>query len=500
VGGPKAQSERFTFTAYPDDPAISMTEETTTFLDRTMGRLVDVWRDIADGTRRALGEGLRPDLPDEDASRFRRRIAECLDGRGGEVSARARAADLGRSYLTLDPTGRVRFLRILATEFGVDRKAIDAAIEAVREAENDEARTAAEAALREALVPARVKLLTQFNGLPEGVKFLIDMRAETVAFSRDHPELRPLEADLKALLTAWFDIGFLELSRITWDSSASILEKLAAYEAVHEIQSWSDLKNRLDSDRRFFAFIHPRMPDEPLIFVEVALVVGMADNVQTLLDETAPAIDPGKADTAIFYSISNAQRGLAGISFGGFLIKRVVDALKAEYPNLKAFATLSPLPGFAQWFDGRLAELAEDPDRDDGPALSATEARALNRLAGSDNPYAGLAQLLADRWRESPETETAVRRPVLRFAAHYLMREKRGDRARDPVANFHLTNGARLERLNWMADTSHRGLQQSFGVMVNYLYKLPEIEENHEAYTDNGRIVASSQVKTLLRA
>ena len=200
--------------------------------------------------------------------------------------------------------------------------------------------------LRTALNAPRIKLLTQFNALPEGVKFLVDMRAELLRFGREDRGLVGLEADLKGLLAAWFDIGFLELKRITWDSPAALLEKLSVYEAVHQVRSWTDLKNRLDSDRRCFAFFHPRMPSEPLIFVEVAMVSGMAADVQALLDVKAPVIDPRSADTAIFYSISNAQRGLAGISFGGFLIKRVVDQLSAEFPKLKTFATLSPIPGF----------------------------------------------------------------------------------------------------------------------------------------------------------
>ena len=222
-------------------------------------------------------------------------------------------------YLALDATGRERFLRLLNDEFGADENAIEAAIGAYRRAGSAETRQEAEAQMRHALEAPRLKLLRQFNDLPDGVKFLVDMRAELLKLVRKDSSLALLEEDLRHLLTSWFDIGFLELRRITWDlSSAALLEKLIAYEAVHAIESWDDLKNRLDSDRRCFAYFHPKMPDEPLIFVEVALVNGLAGNVQALLDEDAPVQDPTKADTAIFYSISNAQQGLAGYQFRQF--------------------------------------------------------------------------------------------------------------------------------------------------------------------------------------
>ncbi len=335
----------------------------------------------------------------------------CLDGHGGEVTARARAAALGRSYLALNGAGRERFLRLLADEFDVDRDAVDAGCAAVASAANIIARAAAERDLRTALTPPRVALLRRFNALPEGVKFLVDMRAELLALAGRDAALKSLADDLKDLLANWFDIGFLELRRISWDSPASLLEKLMAYEAVHEIRGWTDLKNRLDADRRCFAFFHPRMPDEPLIFVEVALVAGMAGNIQALLDETAPIGNPQAADTAIFYSISNCQRGLVGISFGDFLIKRVVDALAGELPHLKTFATLSPLPGFRAW----LKEEAEH-----GSLLPAGEARAMQSLgAGFADGEADRSLLaLLDRpdWHQDARTAAALREPLLRLA------------------------------------------------------------------------------------
>ncbi len=255
------------------------------FLDRTLAQLRGAWKDIAERGKFTP----RPDLPDDDKSRLRAAMSECLEGRGGEVSARARAADLGRAYLTLDATGRSRFLTLMAHDFATDKAVVDKAIAAVSEAEEGEARMRAETALTQALVSPRQKLLMQFNGLPEGIKFLVDLRSDILQIRHTDPALKGLDADLKNLLRSWFDIGFLNLETITWDAPATLLEKLMAYEAVHEIQSWDDLKNRLDSDRRCFAFFHPHMPNEPLIFLEVALVTGMADNIQTLLDEQAPA-------------------------------------------------------------------------------------------------------------------------------------------------------------------------------------------------------------------
>src|SRR5579884_1492875 len=247
--------------------------------DRTLANLRTAWREIASSARGVLSGVPRPDLPEDDIARLRQQMASVLDGRGGEVTARARAAELGRSYLALNAAGRERFLRLLATEFDTDHAAVDLACEAVPAAADPATRSAAERTLRDALTPPRVTLLRQFNALPEGVKFLVDRRAELLAVAGDEPALRGLAADLRDLLANWFDIGFLELRRITWDSAASLLEKLIAYEAVHEIRGWTDLKNRLEADRRCFAFFHPRMPDEPLIFVEVALVSGMAGNI-----------------------------------------------------------------------------------------------------------------------------------------------------------------------------------------------------------------------------
>ena len=463
--------------------------------DRTIANLRSAWREIALSARGVLSGAPRPDLPEDDVARLRQQMLSCLDGRGGEVTARARAAELGRTYLALNEAGRARFLRLLATEFDTDHEAVNRCCTVLAAAVEPGERSAAERALRAALLPPRVTLLRQFNALPEGVKFLVDRRAELIALANGDPFLHGLADDLRDLLANWFDIGFLELQRITWDAPASLLEKLMAYEAVHEIRGWTDLKNRLEADRRCFAFFHPRMPDEPLIFVEVALVSGIAGNIDTLLDEAAPIGNPQAADTAIFYSISNCQQGLVGISFGDFLIKRVVDALAGELPRLKTFATLSPLPGFRAW----LAAEAQG-----GGLLLPAEAKTLEALGagGVKNADDALLHLL-DRsdWVDDPKIAAALREPLLRLCARYLLyaRTPRG-RALDPVAHFHLSNGARVEQLDWLGDRSPKGLQQSAGIMVNYLYRLGDIEANHEAYRDEGRVAASSAVRGLGRA
>jgi malonyl-CoA decarboxylase len=462
--------------------------------DRTLTNLRSAWRDIALSARGVLTGTPRPDLPGEDASRLHQQMLSCLDGRAGGVTSRARAAELGRTYLALDPAGRERFLKLLAREFDVDHDEIKRRCAALVEAAEPAERAVQERVLRDALEPPRITLLRQFNALPDGVKFLVDRRAELIGLGRRDELLAGLEEDLKRLLANWFDIGFLELKRITWESPAALLEKLMVYEAVHEIRGWTDLKNRLDTDRRCFAFFHPRMPDEPLIFVEVALVSGMAGNIHALLDESAPIDDPQAADAAIFYSISNCQRGLAGISFGDFLIKRVVDALAIELPRIKIFATLSPVPGFRAWLE-REARLG--PDR----LLLPAERTAIEAL-GEEAPQGDLVALLDhEGWHHDPRIAGTLRDPLLRLCARYLLRERAASgRALDPVAHFHLSNGARVEQLNWLGDVSVKGLQQSAGIMVNYLYRLGEIEANHEAYRGEGRVAASPALRSLARA
>ncbi len=472
-----------------------MTEhKTSSFWDRTLRNLRGAWDKIASDTGVPSEITVTPDLNEDDRLHLIEHMQACLDARGGEVSARKRAAALGHAYLSLNEGGRKKFLTILATEFDTNPQSINEAVSNLSQVEDGEARFNAEQNLRKALKAPRVHLLTQFNALPEGVKFLVDMREELILWARQDAALKGLESDLRSLLTGWFDVGFLELKQITWQAPASLLEKFFVYEAVHEIKGWDDLKNRLASDRRCFAFFHPRMPEEPLIFVWVALVNGIAGNVHVLLDQDAPLGDPETADSAIFYSISNAQAGLSGINFGNFLIKRVVDSLSKELPNLKNFATLSPMPGFKRWLDGRLLEGQFD-------LLTSEQDDALMTAASKGSPEAALSELLSrDKWYEDEATSAVLKDPLLRLCAYYLLIEKRGGgTATDSVAHFHLNNGARVEQLNWQADMSERGLEQSNGVMLNYLYDLKTIDSNHESYRAGEEVRASARVKNLLK-
>jgi malonyl-CoA decarboxylase len=324
--------------------------------------------------------------------------------------------------------------------------------------------------------------------VPQGVKFVVDLRAELLALGRSDAACRTLSDDLRPLLGAWFDVAFLDLVRIDWRAPAALLEKLVAYEAVHAIRSWRDLKNRLDSDRRCFAFFHPRMPDEPLIFVEVALVDGLAGSVQRLLDARAETSDAGRANTAIFYSISNCQQGLAGISFGNFLIKRVAERLATEMSNLKIFATLSPIPGLRAYIDRRLKEEGDK-------LMTQNEIGSLVPVISEAHGAAAVRRLL-DRpnWWTVPELDKALCPILTRLAATFLTSTDEKGRALDRVAHFHLGNGAIVERLNWLGDTSANGLKQAYGMMVNYRYKLSDVDANHEAYA-GGKVVASREVR-----
>ncbi|MCC6534460.1 MAG: malonyl-CoA decarboxylase [Burkholderiales bacterium] len=458
------------------------------FVTRNLKRLRRTWQRIAGVS--ASGETARGALSRRQLRELEGQMHACVAQAGGEVSARLQAAALGQTYLGLDATGRREFLELMAT-FGPDQRVLEAAARGFLDAADDEARLEHERAIREAVRAPRVKILTQFTGLPDGVKFLVDMRADLLEATRGRPHLDVLERELSSLLALWFDVGFLELQRITWDSPASLLERLIAYEAVHEIRSWEDLRNRLDSDRRCYAFFHPRMPREPLIFVEVALSKGLTDSIQKLLDESQPAADPRKTDTAIFYSISSTQHGLRGISFGNFLIKRVVDELKRDVPTLRSFATLSPIPGYVRWLESAASASA---------SLGSSLQAKLKRVGLEAQDFHALWQRLRGRdWSAEPKLAAGLADAMLAGCAYYLAEARQGLRPVDAVARFHLDNGARIERLNWLADISAKGLKQSAGIMVNYLYDPAEIESNHEAYRLHGKVALSADLKRLLR-
>lgn len=460
-----------------------------TFLDRTIDNLRFAWRELRDSS---VVRGLGLDESQNRQDRWRRQIADCLARRGGAVSARSRAAALGHDFLRLDDGGKREFLHLLVNEFGVDRDRVGAIMADWNMADDLAEQALLETELRSELVPPFRTILKEFNSLPQGVKFLVDLRADLLRWREEAPGLAILERDLKELLASWFDIGFLELQRITWNSPAALLEKLIAYEAVHAIQSWDDLKRRLAPDRRCFAFFHPGMPDEPLIFVEVALVSGIAGSVDALIQSDESDQDDDEAvvaDTAIFYSISNAQAGLAGISFGDFLIKRVVGELQRDLPELKQFSTLSPIPALRGWMDKQLDAMTQKHETGLPKAIEVA-LHDCDDLMGP-KPVA----------RHPDEVSERTRANIEYLAAWYLLNAKRIETgsAFDPVAHFHLTNGSRIERLNWNGNGNSNGWMQSFGMMVNYLYDLSMIEKNHENYVGQGKIAASSAVKRHLR-
>lgn len=389
----------------------------------------------------------------------------------GEASGAALARELVAACAGMGDTARLAFFKLLAEDYGPNLDAVAAALETYR----DQPSPAAVRTLRQACETPRHELFRRMNMAPGATAAIVALRAQLLTLLPSHPELRPVDDDLHDLLSGWFNPGFLTFAHIDWNSPASLLERILRYEKVHRMRALEDLKRRLAPDRRCFAFFHPALPDEPLIFVEVALVDGIADRVQPLIDADAPIADAREADTAIFYSINNCQDGLRGVTLGNFLIKLVAAELARELPGLKTFATLSPIPGFAAWL---------------------REALANDTLAAVDRDQ--LAALDEPDWPDDPETAERLRLPLLRLCARYLAREKRAGRPRDAVARFHLGNGARLERINWLGDLSPKGLAESFGILVNYRYDEATIERNHEAYSNNGDVVMSIAVKGLL--
>jgi len=405
-------------------------------------------------------------------------MSELLLSRSGEASGVALAQTLLASYSAAPDADRLAFLQALADRFGPDRRRIELAIEAVRRDEGTEALEGLHAAAE----PRRQELIRRLNLAPGGTSALVRMREELLAYLPTHPELKCVDADFIHLFSSWFNRGFLVLRPIDWTTPANILEKIIRYEAVHAIQNWDDLRNRLQpDDRRCYGFFHPQLVDEPLIFVEVALTKEISGAIGPLLDLSRTPIAAIEATTAVFYSISNTQKGLGGVSFGNFLIKQVVENLKRELPNLKTFVTLSPVPVFARW-------LEHEREAEESGVLGSSAKEILSIL---DEPG----------WSTDPDQAEKVREVLLSAAAYYFLKAKdpRG-RPVDPVARFHLGNGARLERLNVLGDVSAKGLKQSHGLMVNYLYALDEIEKNHEAFAEKGVIAASPTVRKALRA
>jgi malonyl-CoA decarboxylase len=428
--------------------------------------------------RRSRELVLAPDLPESDVNRVVKAIDEVLDQ--PETNAQREAAErVVVAYLRLDVDGRRRFLETLAERFGSDADALDRAVDRIRASRTSSERARAERALRRAVVPRYAAWLHVITGLPHGVGFLVELRADLLALRSDDPALGMLDDELTGHLSTLFDVGLLGLRQITWDSPASVLERLMATEAVHAISGWDDLRHRLDGDQRCYGFFHPALEHEPIVFVEIALTHGLADHLPELLNRADSVDDP---DTAIFYSITSAQPGLAGVHLGNELIKQVVDALRHENDHLKTFATLSPLPGFRSWLVAQVEQ----------HSLTPAEEESLGADAGA------LAGLTERGWISDPDLAERVRPGLLSVGARYLTTMRDG-RAIDPVANFHLSNGASLERLNWMANPASYGIEESLGLMVNYRYDRGKIAANAGAYLSEAQISTSSQVRNLVK-
>jgi malonyl-CoA decarboxylase len=458
---------------------ISITLGARTWLERLWTGIADRGRPYADVPGIARPPLVRAEL-----------LARSLLSERGEASGAAVARELLAVLHDLNPEDRAGFRQFLAGAFVPDETALRAAAQAYL----DEPTAARAMTLFQTAEPPRQEVLRRMNMAPGGTAALVQLRRELLGELKKQPELKPLDVDLHHLFTSWFNRGFLELRRIDWETPASILEKLIDYEAVHEIMGWDDLRRRLAPDRRCFAYLHRALPGEPLIFVEVALVRGLAGAIQ-------PLLAPGKGaaqdvDTAIFYSISNCQEGLRGISFGNFLIKQVVEELKGELPQIRTFATLSPVPGFRRWLTRRLDRSADVLRAEEEAAILALHVPAENE----ERPGAAalLETMVEGEWWLDEAKDAALRGPLLRLAAEYLTRPNTGMGNIDPVARFHLGNGARLERINWLGNTAPRGMAESYGIMVNYLYDPDSIEANHEAFTRSGAVARSASVDGLL--
>lgn len=401
-------------------------------------------------------------------------LCRALLGERGEASGAALARESLLACRALEGRAREQFYDVLAVELSPSPEEVGKAADRYR----DDPAPANLLRLQETVEPPRQELFRRLNMAPGGTAALIEMRRLLARGLENHPQWRVLDADLLHLLRSWFNRGFLKLERIDWRTPAIVLEKLIRYEAVHAIQGWDDLRRRLQADRRCFAFFHPQLPEEPLIFIEVALTRAMSAAVRPLIDVASAVERPEAAKFAMFYSISNCQEGLRGVSFGNFLIKQVAEELRRELPRVRRFATLSPIPGFRDWLAATRVPLAVGPQG---------EAR-----------HALLARLEEPGWQQG-ESAAALERLLMPLGAHYLLRAKRDGEPRDSVSRFHLGNGASLERLNWLGDVSANGMARSAGMMVNYVYRLSKVERNHELFVKEHRVAASREMERLAR-
>jgi malonyl-CoA decarboxylase len=413
-------------------------------------------------------------------------LADALMSERGEVLGTVIANDLVRLVRGAGGAERFELFSLLARKYTPDAARVRAATDLWR------AKPTAEnlAVLAAAVESPRQELFRRMNMAPDGTATLVKMREHLGPQLKQNPQLAVVDADLRHLLGSWFNRGFLELQRISWNTPAAILEKLIAYEAVHAIDGWADLRRRLASDRRCFGFFHPGLPDEPLIFVEVALTNELSGRIAPIIRAPMPTDERPEPDTAIFYSISNCQPGLRGISFGNFLIKQVAADLSKELPGLTTFSTLSPMPGFRRWL--------EAPDTDVAVHLPRATAERILKETKAATLKEGMRRLTLLGEEEGYVRSTVLREALLRLGARYLagFGQKRG--VSDPVARFHLGNGARIERVNWMADVSEKGIRESHGLMVNYLYDLSAVEKNHEAFANGQAVATSDEVAQVL--
>ncbi|MBT5006888.1 MAG: decarboxylase, partial [Halieaceae bacterium] len=372
------------------------------------------------------------------------------------------ACEVIADYQALDETNQLRFLESLARNFDV----VPADIISAAEQYKAKPSPAHLSALTKLVEAPRIKLFRRMNMAPGATAVLVEMRGSLLNWLPQHPHLEPVGSDLKHLFVSWFNRGFLELRLIDWNSPAAVLERIIQYESVHEIQGWGALRSRLRENRMCFAFFHPALPDDPLVFVEVALTAGIPNAIAPLIDKTDEPAKDSDLDTVVFYSISNCHPGLSGVSFGNFLIKQVVEEVGKRHSKAKRYVTLSPVPGFCQWLDKQQERLDVDLH----------EIRSTARVEGTEAAHTTQQQMLA-------------------LCAQYLVKQRgRSNHAADPVARFHLGNGASLHAIHWAADLSEKGLHQSAGLMVNYLYDTSSIEENHDAYFDQGEVAVSRQV------
>lgn len=401
-------------------------------------------------------------------------LCDHLISEKGEAIGIALAREILSRYKELNMKQKLDFFLLLLNDFGTDTSAIDKAFSDWKKNNQSSARV-----IHLATEPKSIELISRLNRVRGATSEIVEMRNDLIGFLKSNPELIALDNDFKHLLTSWFNRGFLELKSIDWSTSAEILERIIKYEAVHEIQGWDDLRRRVvEPDRRLFAYFHPAMINEPLIFVEVALVNGIPDSIQPILAADRETLDPEKANTAVFYSISNCQPGLRGISFGNFLIKKAAMELKQEIPNLKNLITLSPIPGLGRWLDAEITNKSG--------FLKDSQIEFIQTIKET-------MQLPKDK------NDIAMLREI---AACYLVsaRSSKGE-VYDPVAKFHLGNGACLKNIHANAnlDKTKDGNWKDWAVMVNYEYKLQDIEKNHEAFINKNVVIHSSEVQSLVK-